>query len=557
MGQPDYKSWDRGKLVDEIKKLKKQKKYGLVWEDKPELVVEEYKEQLPVLKEIVTNEIKTSSTAPTNLLIEGDNYHALSVLNYTHRNKIDVIYIDPPYNTGNNSWKYNNKYIDQDDQFKHSKWVSFIHKRLKLAKKLLKDNGILCIAIDDNEVHNLIHILNDLFTSKEIITTVIEHNLRGNRGNNFSITHEYAIWVVDRNIDIITSLPELGSDVRRNLRKTGGDPNREDSPTMFYGIEVNAKSLKIVSVTKPLLLNEPIPKHKNSKTKMIWPIDSQGNQKRWYYGRNRIMDAARNKEVYAKIINGQIQIHYHQKGKPKKRKSVWSGSKYDSSTYGTELLTKIIGQNNFPYPKSIHTVKECIEAATNNKNAIILDFFGGSGTTGHAVLELNQNDGGGRKFILCTNNENNICTDICYSRIKNIIKGYSNDRDEKIKGLGSNLKYFKTDFVPRANTDKNKKKLMDQATEIICIKEDCFEHVKSSAHYRIFKNNSTHVAILYDDAAIDPFKKDIKKQHIPTTVYTFSLDEYDKKEEFQDVADLVRLKPVPFEIINAYRRIFR
>src|SRR3989339_1079377 len=133
------------------KELKKKKKYGLVWEEKPEEVVEMCKAKLPVLKEVKSKEIITDSDKPMNLLIEGDNYHALSVLNYTHKGKIDIIYIDPPYNTGAKDWKYNNDYVDSNDMFRHSKWVSMMNNRLKLAKKLLKKDGVLICAIDDNE----------------------------------------------------------------------------------------------------------------------------------------------------------------------------------------------------------------------------------------------------------------------------------------------------------------------------------------------------------------------------------------------------------------------
>src|SRR3989339_2209173 len=141
MNKNNYQNWDKKDLIKEIERLKKRKKYGLVWEEKPEDVVELCKTKLPILEEVKSKEIITDKNKPINLLIEGDNYHALSVLNYTHERKVDVIYIDPPYNTGNNSWKYNNQYVEKDDAYKHSKWLSFMSKRLNLAKNLLKDEG--------------------------------------------------------------------------------------------------------------------------------------------------------------------------------------------------------------------------------------------------------------------------------------------------------------------------------------------------------------------------------------------------------------------------------
>lgn len=163
MENNDYQNWSKVELIKEIKRLKKRKKYGLVWEDKPEEVVEMCKEKLPVVKEVKNKEIITDKNKPVNLLIEGDNYHALSVLNYTHEKKIDVIYIDPPYNTGSNKWIYNNKYIDSEDEFRHSKWLSFMSKRLKLARNLLKDNGVIIVTIDDYEIHSLGLLMDEIF----------------------------------------------------------------------------------------------------------------------------------------------------------------------------------------------------------------------------------------------------------------------------------------------------------------------------------------------------------------------------------------------------------
>ena len=152
MAKKDYTNWDRKDLIKEIEQLRKRKKYGLVWEDKPEKVVEQCKTELPVLKEVKSKEIITNPNKPVNLLIEGDNYHALSVLNYTHKGKIDVIYIDPPYNTGARNWKYNNDYVDKEDAYRHSKFICFMQNRLELAKKLLSNKGIIICAIDDYEV---------------------------------------------------------------------------------------------------------------------------------------------------------------------------------------------------------------------------------------------------------------------------------------------------------------------------------------------------------------------------------------------------------------------
>jgi len=188
----------------EIKKLK-DKKYGLIWEDKPEDVVLQCQENIPILKEIKNRKIVSDNSELNNLLIEGDNYHTLSVLNYTHKGKVDVIYIDPPYNTGNNSWRYNNDYIEKDDAFKHSKWVSFIYKRIKLAKNLLSDGGIILFTIDDYEIHTSRLIFDSIFgESNRLGTITIVHNPGGRSDDKFIATsHEYMLFY-SNNSDIAT-----------------------------------------------------------------------------------------------------------------------------------------------------------------------------------------------------------------------------------------------------------------------------------------------------------------------------------------------------------------
>jgi adenine-specific DNA-methyltransferase len=200
-------------LENENKQLKSRKKFGLVWEDKPEDVVLECTENIPVLKEVKNRKIVKDNFTENNLLIEGDNYHALSVLNYTHKGKIDVIYIDPPYNTGDTSWKYNNNYIDVNDEWRHSKWLSMMNERLKLSKNLLKNDGVLICAIDKNEQDNLSILLKELFTDHEIHPIVVVHNPRGVQGKNFSYTNEYAYFVIPKNMQVI------GNKKRKHLSK--------------------------------------------------------------------------------------------------------------------------------------------------------------------------------------------------------------------------------------------------------------------------------------------------------------------------------------------------
>jgi len=194
----------------------------------------------------------------------------------------------------------------------------------------------------------------------------------------------------------------------------------------------------------------------------------------------------------------------------------------------------------------------------SGKQAIILDFFAGSGTSGHAVLALNKKDDGNRQFILCTNNENDICTEVCYPRLEKVIKGYFDSNGQELEKLSGNLKYFKTDFIDANATDKDKKNLVDRSTEMLCIKEYCFDQVAKNDDFKIFKNNSDkYLGIAYEDGGIDGLIKEIKKTNKKFIVYVFSLDESTRQEEFEEVRNLVELRPIPDAILNVYKRIFK
>jgi len=267
---------------------------------------------------------------------------------------------------------------------------------------MLNNNATFCVTIDECEVSNLSKVMEIALPNTIIRPVIIEYNHRGRVKSNFAITHEYALWAIPAGRDIITRKRELSDDIRRNLRRTGTDSTRQASANQFYGIEVDNLTLEIIRVIEALPLGQSIPKHNNPHTTMVWPVDDQSIERRWYYGSTRVEVEAKEGTVWAKKIKGEIQIHYHQDGKQKMRKSVWVGKTLDASTYGSELLNDIFGlsQANFSFPKSIHAVYECLESMTYNTNASFLDFFAGSGTTGHATIKFNREDDGKRKYIL-------------------------------------------------------------------------------------------------------------------------------------------------------------
>jgi len=324
-------------LKAQIKKLHKNY-LGLVFEEKQEDIVLGCKKNVPVLKEVKTRRIIKKSDLPNNLLIEGDNYHALSVLNYTHKKKIDLIYIDPPYNTGARDWKYNNDYVDENDAYRHSKWLSMMNNRIKIAKGLLKDDGVLIVTIDKHENATLLMLLAKIFPMHEIITVVIEHNPKGLPSRNFSESHEYAHFVIPKGLSVIGKNPETKIDTR-NLRRAGKASYRPERPTMFYPIYIkNGRVVRIGEVPKETFHPKKrcIPL-KNGEFE-IWPIDNNAKERRWHFGLDSIGDHIERIEIKGKGDDLQLYVT----AVPGRYKTVWTGGDLDAGKYGTTLVKNMI-----------------------------------------------------------------------------------------------------------------------------------------------------------------------------------------------------------------------
>jgi len=535
------------------KELKKKKKYGLVWEEKPEDVVEMCKEKLPVLKEVKNKEIIIDKDKSVNLLIEGDNYHALSVLNYTHAKKLDVIYIDPPFNTGAKDWKYNNNYVDINDAYRHSNWLSMMSNRLQIVKNLLKADGVLICAIDENEFYRLGALLEDIFKGREIHCITIVHNPRGVQGDNFSYTHEYAYFVFRKGLKVIGHRKIKEEDIDwRNLRDNGGESFRSDARNCFYTIII--KDEKVVGFGD-VLANNTHPKKQTERKNdcyCVWPIDRRGIERKWRYARQSVDSIKHLLRIKKSKTGYEIEI-----GKDFGTvRTVWMDSRYDANENGTKLVHALVPKSHFDFPKSVYNTYDCLASIiSERKNAIVLDYFAGSGTTAHAVMIFNKEDGGNRRFILCTNNENGIAEEVCYPRIEKVIKGHKDYPD--ITRIPANLKYFKTDFVDAEPTDRNKIKLTEQATEMLCVKEGTFEKVLDQKNFKIFKNTNHYTGIIFDQAVIPAFKKAIKEIKGKFSVYVFSLGDETFDDEFKDVKQKIQLSPIPEVILRVYRRIFR
>ncbi len=574
-------------LLDQIDDLKKQivglsqkKKYGLVWEEKPEIFDKQSQNALPVLieKEKPFKDVICDPDDNFNILIEGDNHHSLSVLKYTHREKVDVIYIDPPYNTGNKDFIYNDHIVDNEDTFRHSKWLSFMSKRLRLAKDLLKNDGGIFFLIDDNEQAQLKLLCDQIFKQENYINTFTwVNNLKGRQISNIgaSQTYEY-ILCYSKNFSLVPAftgkssllkqaMPEVykikdyevqtddhGEYVVKNeLYNTNSFFNEETRPNLVYNIYYNEKE-NTVFFSKP---EEDVKKKGYVK---ITPKENNNGTHRyhaWRWGRDKVENETHNL-VFLKYKNTYKVYSKVRDVDQTTLKDIIVG--YPTSS-GGNLLKNILNKKIFDYPKPLDLIKFLINQ-DRYKNACVLDFMAGSGTTGHAVLELNKEDGGNRKFILCTNNENKICEDVTYERIKRVAKGYKNKKGEKIEGLGGNFKYLKTDFIKIDNSiDDLKEKMVEASTQILCLKESTFDEHSNEKKIKVFQNKTQYTAILFDTFYLDEFTKTLNTlTDKKVSVYVFAYDKYFTKEEFSNLSESINytIEPIPEKLLETYQEIF-
>jgi adenine-specific DNA-methyltransferase len=563
----NYSNFSKEELLKIINNLLSRKKYGLIWDEEKtrEVFEKDTQNSFPILREVKSKEILKSSADPVNILIEGDNYHSLSVLNYTHKGKIDVIYADPPYNTGSNSWTYNNNYVDNEDVYRHSKWLSFMNKRLRLAKDLLKEDGIIVLTIDDYEIFTLGLLADEIFGEENRIgVLVMEINPRGRTTNKFFATsHEYVLFYA-KNIKLasISSIPltdiqaeafNLEDEVSRYrllpFRRSGGLSTPEERPNSYYSIYYNEEE-GVISIDK------------FKGAVIINPIDSSGKKRVWRQTKPSLKEAVKRGDIVIKKNRDKYTVLMKDRIKEgRKPKTIWIDPSYDASSHGTVLLQKILSKRKaFDYPKSLYAVYNVLSILLQGKpNAVVLDFFAGSGTTGHAILRMNKIEKSNRTFILCTNNENGICEEVCYPRIFNVINGYKDQKKREIEGLNGNLKYYKTAFVKRTlSADSLKIRITRECTEMLCLRESIFEEFKKTDNYSIFKNNNNIMGVYYslENDELKSLKVEFDKINLKKILYCFTLDPLGlDKKDFSDWKD-VTFEPIPQKILEIYKRIY-
>ena len=531
-----------------IKLLRSQKKYGLVWEDKPEDVEQRMVNEQPVLVEVPERAIiSDDAEAPNHILIEGDNLEALTALSYTHIGKIDVIYIDPPYNTGNKDFSYNDTFIDRENGYRHSMWLSFMDKRLEISKNLLSSRGTIFISIDDNELSQLKLLCDEIFGERNFIACPVRRRRKSqaNLSKNISTIHEYVL-IYRKNIEHELNKVEANLDLD-SFKNPDNDP-RGPYTTM------------------------PCTNRGGTKYSVVTPT---GNviEDEWRF----------KKQTYDQLFeDNRIVFPRGGKGKPryklflseKQRGGVIPNSWWDeleSNQEGAALLKQILGEDAFSNPKPVGLIT-FIEKLSTLKDSTILDFFAGSGTTLHATMQLNAEDGGHRRCILATNNENGICENVTYERNRRVIQGYITPKGEKVPGLTrNNLRYYKTKFVPRDKSPKNLRNLMALSTDMLCIHNDTYiekpfagKNINNKiARYFESNDGTKRMLVIYRaeaiQALVELMKQEIKngesKENGKLMVYVFSPNGYAYDDEFEDVADCVSLCAMPDAVLNAYRRV--
>lgn len=544
------------KKINELEtELKTSKKYGLVWdkENTKEDVVIKCEKNIPILEQDKSKKIIFGDD--NNIIIEGDNYHALTSLNFIAKESVDIVYIDPPYNTGHEDFIYNDNYVDSEDGYRHSKWLSFMQKRLALSKELLKEKSLLFIRIDDREYAQLKLLCDSIFGERNFVA-----NLKWKKKKQPSFLSNVAgileyVLVYSKNAGLIKklSIEQLQDSDKPVIN--AGNPESERiirkgcrakcTQTFIKAGLYQNKSMTIEYVDDVYI--------ENGITKNDFRCISRFRTTQEYidqYCEENLIFITAN-------LGLRRDLSSNEKGGAKSITDLLLD--WDQNQDGTTTLKEIFNlTTNCPFsnPKPVKLIYNCIKSSMFN-NPVVLDFFAGSGTTGQAVLELNKEDGGHRRFILCTNNENNICTEVTYPRLKTVITGIRPDGTKYSDGLPANLYYFKTDFIEdQANTEQARYNLVEKVDSLLCIAEDVMEEVERNDYSSHFINGDKHLFIYndyYNKTKFDEFKQRVLSATGQKIVYVYASD--NNIDETLMEGNDIELKPIPSKIYEIYKEI--
>ena len=538
----DYENMTKEELIDYLNNLTEDfsGKYGLVWdkEKEPEKIVVDCDKYIPILLEQKNKNIINKSSE--NILIEGDNFHSLSVLNYTHKESIDVIYIDPPYNTGSKDFMYNDKYIDSEDGYRHSKWLNFMEKRLRIARNLLKEDGYIFISINFIEQAQLKLLCDKIFGENNMVGEITWESTTQpiNSGSSRFGLQQKTEWILvyckNFNDKRVFKLKELDNG-------------------LTYPHEGKLGKCRFEIIEKS---DAGSYKRNTMKYEILGKTPREG--KRWQIGKETAEELIRKDRL--EIVDGIVKKAVYPEDELEKKKyspfwSHFSAKDVGTAQVGKDELNSILNRAvGFDTVKPVKLIKEILSHFDNT--ITVLDFFAGSGTTGQAVLELNKEDNGTRRFILCTNNEGNICTDITYPRLNNVIKGYNN-----ISPLGGNLRYYTTTFVNKVGTrDQLYYDLTEKCIPMLCVKADTYELVEKNKEYAIYSNEDrTEYSCVYFDIfgkSYDKFINTIKEIKEHKNLYIFSLSEYVNEDNFKGINNY-SIEPIPYKILDLYKNVVK
>lgn len=640
-------------LLDEIDRLQKQlelannrvkkAKYGLVWMEAPEAFEEDSENQLPVLEEVKEKAIKNDDGKPTHILIEGDNYHALTCLNYTHKEKIDLIYIDPPYNTGSDGFRYRDKRVletypdgtevPKDHPLRHSYWLSFMRKRLELAQRLLKPEGVIFISINEEEYSQLKLLCDRIFQESNYMTSF-----------TVKVRHEDRILKGDKDYHETTEQLLL----YRKSSNFKSIKRFQDNSSIYnyvYQVEELIENPEIIA-----LGNKEVHVFKPGEYKIVKTEPSADNLQKINI-RGSIKEGNSSGRFHMKYLEGRNNLfNYLYKvpniGDDKFDHRYFLTRKSENNLNGFYFQGVPLSKNDVkevPYPnfldfeetfntvgyeggiefrngkKPVDFIKFLFSIGTSNKNALILDFFAGSGSTGQALMEQNNIDGGNRQAILCTNNENDIAHEVTYPRIRNVIKGYSQSRNQKeilfevslnsatiidntailqardkffseeykqrynevkeevrkdkysiygiikksslIQGFGNSLKYYKTSFVGKNNilsaSDEDKLDFARKAGYLLAIAENTLEEVEATDFYQFFENEDKTTAVYFKEELdqMEDFLEKVESIEKPVLLYLFSWGDTSDYEGLFDHIPNITIKTIPQSILEIYKNI--
>ncbi len=551
------------------------KKYGLVWEDKPEDFEEQLRDNLPVFKEVKEKAIINGEENPNHILIEGDNLHALTALTFTHEGKIDVIYIDPPYNTGSKEdFIYNDHYVDKEDAFRHSKWLSFMYRRLKIAKSLLKEDGVIFCSIGDDEISQLTLLFDEIFTENNKLGVIARvAKTAGDKGSYFAPSKDYVI-AYSKNKNILRDFKDgVDESLFKKTEIVGakiGEKYRDD--VAFYQSSLDplrgcVNQRYFVQAPDGSLLLPPgniFPSEKIDGAKLP-PLTAEDKVWRWsvdtYLKQKDLLVFKQTKQSPLLDENGNrakwnIYTKSYLNDRSEKGASPRDYLDQFINRKGADLIKQY--DIDFSYSKPFELIQHLLKITNKSNDITVLDFFAGSGTALHSVMSLNELDKGTRTCIITTNNENNICDEVTYPRCERTINPYTNKKGKEMPSFpNNNLRYYKSEFVSRETSLNNKRELTHLATELLCIKEDCYKEENIAIKdAKLFVNKKVALLVLFDDNIIPDAIEFIKSyEGLKIKVYVFSIGSDPYTEDFTEVLNKIELCALPDAIYKAYQNV--